>query len=200
MPPAPEVVFVVALAHDRVIGAQGRLPWRLPEDLRRFKRLTVGHPVVMGRATFDSIGAPLPGRTSIVATRQRALEVPAGVLVAGSPEAALERAARLDAQVCVIGGAQVFAQLLPRARVVEATFVYERFAGDARFPPLGPGWRVAGREDLLSATGLRASFVRLERGAGPARPPAAMGEEWDRGFAALLRDLQVEEPGAASQR
>ena len=189
------------MAHDRVIGAGGRLPWHLPEDLRRFKQTTMGHPLIMGRKTFAAIGKPLPGRTSIVVTRQPGFVAPPGVQVAASPEEALRQAAALDPRVFVIGGGEVYAALLPGATEILATLVDHAFAGDTRFPALGPEWHLASREDGVSAAPsggagpLRFRFARLVRGPGGdgcdlcvARAPATPGGRGE-DFQAVLRGL-----------
>ena len=202
-----DLVPIVAIAYDRVIGFENRLPWRLPADLRRFKEATMGHPVVMGRRTFESIGRPLPGRPNIVVTRQAGFAVPEGVRVATSPEDAFRLAAGLDRRVFVIGGERVFEAALPRAREVLATLVYHPFRGDAFFPPLGPGWHVAAREDDAGAQAdgspLRFSFVRLRRGEGDdgcalcrARRglPAEGAGPWDEGLGRALAGLVAQAP------
>lgn len=190
------VIAIVAIAFDRVIGARSGLPWRLPEDLRRFKRTTIGHVVVMGRKTFASIGKPLPERTNIVVTRQAGFAAE-GVLVARSPLEALQLGARASRQVFVIGGAEVYAATLDDAHEVRATLVYGAFEGDAFFPPLDAAWHLASREDS-EGEGLRYSFVTLRRGAAPdgcvlcrLREGAPVPEEtpWDAGLARALRDL-----------
>jgi dihydrofolate reductase len=126
------LVLVAAIAKDRGIGRDGALPWRLPDDLKRFKALTLGKPVIMGRKTFDSIGRPLPGRRNVVLTRTpRPIE---GCVVVGSAEEAL---AACDAapEACVIGGGDVYAAFLDRADALELTLVEATVPADAFFPP-----------------------------------------------------------------
>lgn len=153
------MIFVLARADNGVIGVGGRLPWRLPEDLRRFKALTMGTPMVMGRKTFESFPAPLPGRRHIVLTRDRAWQA-AGAEVVHDPDAALALA---GPDAAVIGGAEIFALLLPRIERIELTEVHAAPAGDAVVPPFA-GWVEAWREDH-SAEGERPgySFVTLLR-------------------------------------
>ena len=141
------ISFVVAVAENGVIGHQGDLPWsRLPDDLQHFKRLTLGHPVVMGRRTFDSLGRALPKRPNIVVTRQAGWAAP-GCETAGSVLAALARAGELDEEVFVIGGGEIYREALPAADVVYLTEVHHSFEGDAYFPPLSPTeWREESRE------------------------------------------------------
>jgi dihydrofolate reductase len=141
------VTLVVAVGANGVIGVDGGLPWRLPEDLAHFKQLTMGHPMVMGRTTFESIGRPLPGRTTIVLTRDPDWRAD-GVEVAPTLEAALERAHELDDEVFVVGGAQIYAQALDAALVdlMCVTRVASSPEGDTRFPSIDwLRWREVGR-------------------------------------------------------
>jgi dihydrofolate reductase len=143
------VTLVAALARNRVIGRDNRLPWRLPADLRRFKALTLGRPVVMGRRTFESIrsalGGPLPGRQNIVVTRDAAYGA-AGCVIAGSLDAALA-AVRDAEEVFVIGGEQLYRAALPIADRLQLTEIDADFDGDAWFPEFAASeWRVASRE------------------------------------------------------
>src|SRR5687768_8235096 len=114
--------ILVAMSHSRVIGREGQLPWRLSADLQRFKRLTMGHPIVMGRKTFESIGRPLPGRQSIVITRQPEFHAE-GVQVANNLHDALRIAGNASNEVFVIGGAQIYALALPVADRLYITLV-----------------------------------------------------------------------------
>jgi dihydrofolate reductase len=155
------IVLVVAVADNGVIGRDNALPWRLSTDLKRFKALTLGKPVLMGRKTFLSIGRPLPGRTNIVVSRNAAFAA-AGVLVAGSLDVALA-AARGDAlrrgvdEIAVIGGTDIFAQCLPLAHRLEVTHVHARPEGDTFFPAIDTArWRPVAREE--HAAGLRDEF------------------------------------------
>jgi dihydrofolate reductase len=142
------VSIIAAVAENGVIGRDGDLPWRLPADLRFFKRVTMGHHLVMGRKTWASIGRPLPGRTLVVLTRDRALEIPGVHVVHALPEAlALARAAG-DREAFVIGGADVFARALPLADRLYLTRVHADVAGDVRFPAFDDGAFVeVARED-----------------------------------------------------
>lgn len=126
-----EVVLVAAMARNRVIGDAGGMPWHLPADLKHFKTVTMGHPVIMGRRTFESIGRPLPGRCNIVISRSRP-ELPDGVLRAGSLNAAIELAGA--DQVMVIGGGQIYRQALGRADRLELTLIDALVEGDTTFP------------------------------------------------------------------
>ncbi len=135
------IALVVAAARNGVIGADNQLPWRLPGDLRHFKAVTMGKPVVMGRKTFDSIGRALPGRLNIVITRDTQYAVPDGVELAHSLDVALQRADAAAqtsgaAEIAVIGGADIYRQTLPLATTVYLTRVELDVAGDAFFPAL----------------------------------------------------------------
>jgi dihydrofolate reductase len=160
----PLVSLVVAAAANGVIGRDNAMPWHLPEDLAHFKRLTLGHPVVMGRKTYESIlatlGKPLPGRTNIVVTRQPGFAAP-GCTVVGSLEAALGAAREAD-EVFVIGGAEIYRLALARADRVYLTRIDAAFEGDATFPALDPAeWREAVREDHPPAAGRSFGFAFL---------------------------------------
>jgi dihydrofolate reductase len=141
------VSVIVALAENRTIGRDGDLPWRLSADLKRFKRLTMGHHLLMGRRTFESIGRPLPGRTTIVVSRTNPA-VPEGVHVVDSIEAGLDlaRAAGED-ELFVAGGAEVFGATLPLAHRLYLTRVEAVVDGDTFFPELEPSeWRTLSSE------------------------------------------------------
>jgi dihydrofolate reductase len=133
--------LIVAMTPNHVIGHQGQLPWRLAADLQRFKRLTMGHHIVMGRKTYESIGRLLPGRTTIVVSRQTSLQVP-GALVVPSISAALEQAA-IDPEIFFIGGAEIYRAALEVVNRIYLTIVHAELEGDAHFPPLDLGqWQV----------------------------------------------------------
>lgn len=162
------LTLVVARADNGVIGVDNRLPWHLPDDLRRFKRLTIGKPVVMGRRTFESIGRPLPGRHNIVMTRDAGWRADGVTVVHNLAEAVAQGAgldprARAD-QLMIIGGATIYAEALPSARRIELTEVHAAPNGDTLFPSLDAAWRETFREDH-AAEGERPaySFVTLER-------------------------------------
>ena len=140
------ISLIAAMGNDRVIGIENRLPWRLPADMKHFRALTMGKPVLMGRKTFDSIGKPLPGRTNIVVTQDPNFH-PEGVTVAHSIAEALLGGEDAE-EIMVIGGASFYAQLLPRAQRLYITAIHHDFAGDAFFPAWNPGeWREIARED-----------------------------------------------------
>jgi len=153
------ITFVLARADNGVIGRDGQLPWRLPADLKRFKAMTMGKAMIMGRKTFESFPSPLPGRRHIVLTRDRAWTA-AGAEVAHSAEEALALAGD---DVAVIGGAEVFALFLDRADRVELTEVHATPEGDAMVPAF-TSWRETAREDYAADSDRPAySFVTLTR-------------------------------------
>jgi dihydrofolate reductase len=162
----PRVTLIVAMTDDGVIGIDGQLPWRLPEDLRRFKAATLGKPVVMGRKTFESIGRPLPQRHNIVLTRQVGFSArdPA-VTVVTTLEAALQAAGDVP-EVMIIGGAEIYQLALPLAQRIILTRVHANVQGDTHFSPLDPkAWRVAS-SDTYAADEKHAysmTFEDLER-------------------------------------
>lgn len=142
-----EVVAIAAVARNGVIGADGDIPWRIPEDWARFKRLTMGHALVMGRRTFDSIGRPLPGRTTYVITRDRMWRGD-GTVALPSVDDALERAAAAGSElIWVAGGGEIYRAAWDRLDRLEITEVDVEPAGDATFPAIGPDvWIETGRE------------------------------------------------------
>ncbi len=140
------LTIVAAVADNGVIGRAGTLPWHLPDDLRRFKALTMGRPILMGRRTFESIGRPLPGRRNLVLTRN-SRAFPAGVQAVPSLQRALEECAG-ESELCVIGGADVFRETLPRADRLELTRVHATMDGDVRFPDYDAAqWRELSRSE-----------------------------------------------------
>ncbi len=165
-----KLVAVVAAARNGVIGAGGGLPWRVSSDLRRFKELTMGKPMIMGRRTWNSIGRPLPGRETVVLTREPAFAAE-GAHVARSPEEALATARRLadyiDAdEIIIAGGAEIFRAFLDRTDVIHFTEIALHSAGDVFFPALDPEyWREVAREAPPRGAKDEAdfAFVTLER-------------------------------------
>jgi dihydrofolate reductase len=166
--PRFEVVLVVARADNGIIGRDGALPWHLPADLRRFKAMTVGKPVLMGRKTFESIGRPLPGRHNIVLTRQPDWSAPGVTVVPNLAEAiaaaGLDPRARAEA-LMVIGGAEIYAQALPLATRVELTEVHLEAEGDTRLPAFAEAqWQeVARARHEADGAAPAHSFVTLVR-------------------------------------
>ena len=163
------VTIVAAVARNGVIGVDGGLPWRLPDDLRRFKELTLGHVLVMGRTTYESIGRPLPGRTTVVVTRNEGWDPGSEeVLVAHGVSEAIEAAAAIDDDVFVVGGAQVYADALPLADRLELTWVDAEPYGDTRFPEVEwADWRELRREEAEEVV-----YVTYQRAGSPGHRPA----------------------------
>jgi len=157
-----DVTLVVAAAENGVIGKEGGIPWRISDDLKRFKALTMGFPILMGRKTWDSLPKkPLPGRTNIVITRQAGWSAE-GAVTAHSIEDAVAKAGDAD-EIFVIGGAEIYAAAMPLADVIELTEVHAEFEGDAVLPPLEGEWEETFREGHQTEDGLYYSFVTLER-------------------------------------
>jgi dihydrofolate reductase len=157
----PKVYLVAAVAANGVIGQNGALPWQLPEDLKHFKRLTMGHPVIMGRRTWESLGKPLPGRDNIVVTGRAGYEAP-GAGVANSLHGALALCAG-EPVAFVIGGSRLFAEALAIASGLVLTEIQRDFPGDTWFPEYDRSkWRETQREAHTAADGMRFDFVRYE--------------------------------------
>jgi len=161
---APRICLIAAMASNRIIGRDNAMPWQLPADLRRFKALTMGHPVLMGRKTHESIGRPLPGRRNLVLTRDPAYHA-AGCETVTSLEAALAACAGAD-EIFVIGGGEIYRASLPHAHSLEFTEIHASFEGDTRFPEFPQAeWREVRREAHAAQTDAPYSydFVRYER-------------------------------------
>jgi len=140
------VVGIAAVAANGVIGAGSEIPWRIPADLQRFKRLTLGHVLIMGRRTYDSIGRPLPGRTTVVVTRDKMWRGD-GVRVAPTMEDAFRQATELGSgQVFVAGGGEIYRAAWPRLTRLEITEVSAEVEGDITFPPIDEAWQEIRRE------------------------------------------------------
>lgn len=155
------ISMVLARARNGVIGADNALPWHLPGDLNYFKRVTMGHPVVMGRKTYDSIGRLLPGRKNVIVTRQKHFAVP-GAVVVHSPEQALQATADAG-EVFVIGGAELFTAFMDRTERLYLTEIERDYPGDVYFPDIDPAlWTELSRESH-EEQGLRYHFVVYER-------------------------------------
>ncbi|MDN5844235.1 MAG: dihydrofolate reductase [Alcaligenaceae bacterium] len=162
--PTPLIRLVVAYTDERVIGRDNGLPWRLPGDLAHFKRTTLGHPIIMGRKTWQSLGRALPGRRNLVISRNPDLPAPSAE-VWPSLQAALAQCTDC-AVVCVIGGAQIFAQALVQADEIVATEIHDSIGGDTYFPALDPTqWQEASREAQPEENGLHYDFVVYRRNA-----------------------------------
>jgi dihydrofolate reductase len=160
-PNGPRIYLLAAVARNGVIGRAGRLPWHLPEDLNHFKHLTLGHPIIMGRRTWESLPGPLPSRDNIVVTRTAGYDAP-GAAVARSLAAALALCAG-EPVVFVIGGEQLFAESLPLAAGLVLTEIDRDYEGDTLFPPYDHSrWRETQREPHTAADGTKFDFVLYE--------------------------------------
>ncbi|HUO93368.1 MAG TPA: dihydrofolate reductase [Rhizomicrobium sp.] len=156
------IALVVAIADNGVIGDHGKIPWRISDDMKLFKAITLGKPIVMGRKTWDSLPKkPLPGRTNIVVTRDRRFAAPGATIVHSFDDALA--AARGADEIAIIGGADIYRAALPKASRIYLTEVHRDFAGDAHFVLDRTGWRETSREDRATPDGLAYSIVLLER-------------------------------------
>lgn len=163
----PRICIVAAIGHDkrlnRVLGKDNNLLWRIPDDLKRFRTLTMGHPLIFGRKTFESIGKPLPGRTNIVVTRDANWTFP-GVLVARSVEEAIEKAKKIDAEEIYIGGgAQIYEQALPYVDKLYLTIIDDEKEGDSFFPPYEQEFTKKTFEEPREWNGLSYTWIDVER-------------------------------------
>jgi dihydrofolate reductase len=157
-----QLSIIVAVAHDGVIGVNNTLPWHLPEDLKRFRALTMGHHIIMGRKTYDSLGRLLPGRTTVIVTRNENYKVE-GALVANSLEAAIALCEN-DDEVFLIGGAELYQAGLKLAHKLYITEIELDVAGDAFFPKLiSTEWQETEREAHTSEKGLSFSYATYIR-------------------------------------
>jgi len=145
----PEIVIVAAVARNGVIGRDNALPWRLKADLQHFRALTMGHPILMGRKTWESLGRPLPGRRNLIVTRDAQFRAD-GAEVFHDPDSAIAAAAGAE-RLFVIGGAQLYATLFPRADRLELTEVWADVGGDAHFPLFDRSDFVEERRDARTA-------------------------------------------------
>ena len=158
------ISIIVAMAKNRTIGINNTLPWRCPEDLKHFKALTMGHHMIMGRKTFDSIGKPLPGRTTVVVSRNTQLKIE-GCIVAHSLTEAIAACAG-DDEIFVVGGAELYTQALPLANKLYLTEIQQNVEGDAHFPLFDMNqWQEVSRETRQQDTPqpLSYHFVSLQR-------------------------------------
>lgn len=158
------ISLIAAMSSNRVIGLDNDLPWHLPLDLKRFKELTMGHHMIMGRKTFDTIGRPLPGRTIIVVTRRRDFAHP-GILVAHSIEDALKQAEK-DSETFIAGGGEIYRLTIGIADRIYLTVIHQAFEGDTSFPDFDEtDWRVIEEEEFRpdEKNPLPFTFITLER-------------------------------------
>lgn len=157
-----KLAIIVAMAQNRVIGCANKLPWYLPEDLKHFKKVTIGSPIIMGRKTYESIGRILPGRKNIILTRQKNFKVEGAIVVSNLDEA-ISACGEVD-RAFIIGGAEIYKEALPRAQELYLTLIHQDFEGDAKFPEihLDRDFKIISKEDH-EANDLKFSFVLAER-------------------------------------
>ena len=159
------ITIIVAKSENNVIGNDNQLIWHLPNDLKHFKQLTSGHPIIMGRKTYESLGKPLPNRTNIVITRNKDWN-PEGVLVMNSLQDAIEKSKEIDEEVYIIGGGNIYEQAMDWADALEVTEVHQTFEGDTKFPEIDLAiWEETSKEDFEKDEKheYEYSFVRYER-------------------------------------
>lgn len=160
----PRISIIVALSENRVIGRDNRLPWHIPDDLKRFKRLTTGHAIIMGRKTYESIGRPLPQRTNIIITRDKTFSVE-GCVVVHSLDEAVRFAQKLEGpegEIFIIGGGQIFEQALPLVDRLYLTVVRGTHEGDVFFPDYS-AFKTVVTDEPGSSGGVEYRLLTLER-------------------------------------
>ena len=156
-----KISAIVAMSENRVIGRGNQIPWHLPEDLKRFKKITLGHPVIMGRKTFESIGRLLPGRVNCIITRQAHFQVP-GAVVVSSWEKAKAHFAPQGEEIFVIGGSEIYRMALPEVQKLYLTLIHQEVEGDVFFPSFAWNeFREVSREEI--STPMPHSYLALER-------------------------------------
>ncbi len=158
-----KISLIVAMASNRVIGRDGQMPWHLSADLQRFKQITLGSPILMGRKTYEAIGRPLPGRQNLIISRNSDYQIP-GCVVFNNIQKALQSAANSD-ELFVIGGATLYEALLPYADYLYLTVIDKAFAGDTYFPETNPAaWHEISREDISNdpSVDFSYSFLKLQ--------------------------------------
>lgn len=158
------ISLIAACSENRVIGNKGSIPWHLKDDFRRFRERTTGHTLIMGRKTYDSIGRPLPNRTNIIISRDKALSIP-GVVVVSSLDEALEVARTIEnEEIFIGGGGQIYAEALPKASRLYLTKVHAIMEGDTLFPPYEDLFSKVIDEEDFEEEGHKLTYLTLERG------------------------------------
>lgn len=161
--PKPRISLIAALSENRVIGKEGKIPWHLKDDFRRFKERTIGHAIIMGRKTHESIGRPLPGRTNIVITRDVSRTIP-GCVIAGSLSEALVKAREVESEeIFVIGGGQIYTEALNVADRLYLTLVHAIIDGDTFFPEYSQSFGKIIESEDFTESGYRLSYLTLAR-------------------------------------
>ncbi|WAK02204.1 dihydrofolate reductase [Methylobacter sp. YRD-M1] len=160
-----KISLIVAMASNRVIGINNQLPWHLSADLKRFRQITMGSPILMGRKTYESIGRPLPGRTNVIISRDPDYKQE-GCLVFNDIETAIESCGQKFQEIFVIGGSELYKSMLPMADTLYVTLINKEFSGDAFFPELDTRhWAEVSREDIDNDpdAGFSYSFIKYEK-------------------------------------
>jgi dihydrofolate reductase len=160
-----KISLIVAMSSNRAIGLDGQMPWHLSADLKRFKQITMGHPIIMGRLTFEAIGKPLPGRTNFIVSRNPYYQQE-GCIVVDTVEAAINYGCRLANEVFVIGGSTMYEATLPIADSLYVTQINQNFEGDTFFPDFDrTNWIELEREDVVDdpKVGFTYSFLKLKK-------------------------------------
>lgn len=191
--PGEEIALIAAMDRHRLIGKNNDLPWHLPNDLRRFKSRTLGHPVIMGRRTHESIGHVLPGRKNIVLTERESYRAH-GATVVDSIKGAIESASEDSGEIFVIGGGSIYRQFLPQSSRCYLTVVHETFEGNTFFPELEPNhWEIREVEDVPPDQSNRwaHSFYRVERRTGSTAKESARPVSLRYPLPPFLRGLPV---------
>ncbi len=160
-----KISIIVAVAGEkRVIGKKGGMPWYIPAELKRFKQITMGHPIIMGRRTHESIGKPLPGRTNIIVTHDVEYQSP-GCLIAHSLDEAIEKAKGKEGsdEIFVIGGGELYKQALPSANKLYLTYIDKEIEGDVFFPDYSEFKKIVSESDWQEYEDIRYKFLELKR-------------------------------------
>ncbi len=158
-----QINLIAAVGKNRVLGKDNKLIWKLPGDLPRFKAITTGHPIVMGRKTFESFGSkPLPNRTNVIITRNKEFNAP-GCIVCSSLEEALKKAGEIDKEIFIIGGGEIYKESISLADRLYLTVVDAEAEGDTFFPDYSDFKKVVSSEDHQTPEGLRFSYILLEK-------------------------------------
>lgn len=160
-----KISLIVAMASNRAIGLNNQMPWHLSADLKRFKQITMGHPILMGRLTYEAIGKPLPGRTNIIVSRNAGYEAK-GCFVEASVDAAIAKACQLAGEIFIIGGAKLYETTLSMTDTLHITQIHQDFVGDTFFPDFHPDqWTEIAREDVNNdeKVPFDYSFITLQR-------------------------------------
>jgi dihydrofolate reductase len=157
----PKISAIAAISDNKVLGNKGKIPWQIPEDMKHFRDITLGHPIIMGRKTWDALGKPLPGRTNIVITRDKSVH-PEGAQVVHSIEQAIKEAKKEKKEIFIVGGGEIYKLALPYTDKLYLTLVEGIFTGDAFFPDYSDFKKILSEEKHDSGK-YKYTFLELER-------------------------------------